>query len=46
MKLYSKLLKLNLFLIHPNVLVLSFSEDRFRERGNKEKEDGKPKRLA
>lgn len=42
MKLYSKLLKLNLSLIHPNVLVLLFSEDRFSEKENREKEDGKP----
>lgn len=46
MKFYSKLLKLNLFLIHLNVLVLLFSEDRFSERENREKEDGKPKSLA
>lgn len=31
MKLHSKLLKLNLFLIHQRVFVLLFSEDQFSE---------------
>lgn len=46
MKLHSKLLKLNSFLIHQNVSVLLFSKDRFSERGNREKEDGKIKETG
>lgn len=46
MKLHSKSLKLNPFLIHQNVFVLLFSDDRFSEKENRQKEDGKPKRLT
>lgn len=35
MKLHSKLLKLNLFLIHQRVFVLLFSEDQFSEWENR-----------
>lgn len=46
MKLHSKLLKFNPFLIHKHVFLLLFSEDQFSEGENREKEDGKPKSLA
>lgn len=46
MKLHSKLLKLNPFLIHQHVFVLLFSEDQFSEGENREREDRKPERLA
>lgn len=45
-KLHSKLLKLNPFLIHQCVFVLLFGKDQFSEGKNREREDGKPKRLA
>lgn len=46
MKLHSKLLKFNPFLIHQNVFLVLFSKDQFSEGEKREKEDRKPERLT